>query len=295
VKQTKITGHSLANKLHTLLLFVGMLVLLAALGLTMGGIRGLLWAVILAIPTLLIGRHISPRLIARLYRARPLSPANAPGLYELLANLSQRAGLSAIPQLYYVPSHAMNAFSLGRREAAMIGVTDGMLRKLNTRELNGVLAHEVAHVQGNDARVVAFADLISRATALFSRLGQLLLLLNLPLLLLGMTTVPWFGIVLLLLAPTLSGLLQLAISRTREFEADLGAVQLVGDPVGLASALRKIEQQTNALRGMLVPGYHERGSSLLRTHPQTEQRVERLLALAENEPRQTRQAPVHTW
>jgi heat shock protein HtpX len=97
------------------------------------------------------------------------------------------------------------------------------------------------------------------------------------------------------LAPTLSGLLRLAISRTRELDADLGAVELVGDLVGLASALRKIEQHTNVLQGILSPGYHQRGPYLLRTHPQTEQRVDRLLALAKDEPLRTQQTLVHTW
>jgi len=295
VRQIKKTGRPLANKLQSWLLLIGMLVLLAVLGLTMGGFRGLIWTVILAVPALLLGRHLSPGLIARLFGARPLSPASAPGLYELLTDLSRRAGLSAIPQLYYVPSRTMNAFSLCSRDSAVIGITDGMLRRLNTRELTGVLAHEVAHVQRNDARVMTLANLISRATALLSRLGQLLLLLNLPLLVLGMATVPWLGVALLIFAPTLSGLLELALSRAREFDADLGAVQLVGDPTGLASALHKIERESNTLQSMLFPGYRDRGPSILRTHPETQQRIERLLELAEDQPLQTRQTPVHTW
>jgi heat shock protein HtpX len=288
-------GHALINKLHTTLLFAGMMLLFATLGLTLAGVWGLLGAIVLAVPTMLLGRHVSPRLIARFYGAQPLSADKAPGLYALLSELSQRAGLDATPQLYYVPSQAMNAFSLGRRDAAVIGITDGMLRQLNTQELTGVLAHEVAHVQRNDTRVMAFADLISRATALLSRLGQLLLLLNLPLLVLDMSTVPWIGVALLLLAPALSSLLQLALARAREFDADLGAVRLVGEPTGLAKALQKIERHSNELQRILFSGYHKNSPPILRTHPQTQQRVARLMALAQADPGPMHHDPACTW
>jgi heat shock protein HtpX len=143
-----------------------------------------------------------------------------------------------------------------------------------------VLAHEVTHIQHNDLRVMSFAHLIGRMTGVLSTLGQVLLFLNLPLLLFGRSPVSWLGVVLLLFAPTLSNLLQLALSRTREFDADLGAAQLTGDPVGLAMALKKMERfEENVLRQVFVPGYRTGDRSLLRTHPEMGERVRRLLEL----------------
>ena len=149
---------------------------------------------------------------------------------------------------------------------AAIGVTDGILRGLNMGELTGVLAHEISHIEHNDIRVMAFADVISRVTSLFSSFGQFLLFINFPLLLVGMRPFSWFAIILLIAAPTLSGLLQLAISRTREFDAEVGAVRLTGDAEGLASALQKLESyQANMFKRMLMPGHSSADPSTIPT------------------------------
>jgi heat shock protein HtpX len=148
------------------------------------------------------------------------------------------------------------------------------------RELAGVLAHELMHIVNQDTRLMAFADLASRITEFLSMAGQLLLLINLPLLLFGQTTLPWIPILLMLAAPTLSALAQLALSRSREYEADLGAAQLTEDPMGLASALNKLESPRHRLlERLLHPGPRIPDPSLLRTHPPTDERVERLMAL----------------
>jgi len=191
-----------------------------------------------------------------------------------------------MPRLYYIPDRMMNAFAVGSRDEAAIGLTEGLLRHLNRRELVGVLAHEISHIRHNDMRVMSVAALISHLTSLFSSFGQLLLFLNLPLLLFGRTTISWFAILLLLAAPLLSSLLQLALSRTREFEADLGAAHLTGDPEGLASALQKMAYyQDNLLKRIFMPGYKAPDPSLFRTHPKTDERVNRLRQLVvSNEP-----------
>jgi heat shock protein HtpX len=169
----------------------------------------------------------------------------------------------------------------GRRDDAAILVSDGLLRRLDWRELAAVLAHEIAHIAHDDIRVMALAELVSRITAALSLAGQLLLLLVLPALVLGMDGLPWFPILILLAAPTLSALVQLAVSRSREYEADRGAVELSGDPVALASALVKLEQTGSASREqLLLPGRRLPEPSLLRTHPPTAERVERLRDLA---------------
>ena len=159
-------------------------------------------------------------------------------------------------------------------------MTDGLLRELDPRELVGVLAHEVSHIRNNDLRVMGLADLFSRATGLLSFLGQLLLLLNLPLILIAEVAINWWAIALLVFAPSLSALAQLALSRTREFDADLNAARLTGDPDGLASALRKLEYiQGGWLERIFLPGRRAPQPSVLRTHPATDERVARLAQL----------------
>jgi heat shock protein HtpX len=217
----------------------------------------------------------------RLFRARRLTPSEAPALNQLIAELAQRAGLTRIPMLYYLPSDVMNAFTTGNREHAAIAISDGLLRRMEWREIAGVLAHELMHVVNDDTRLMAFADLTSRITGFLSVAGQMLLLINLPLMFFGETTLPWIPILLMLAAPTLSALAQLALSRSREYEADLGAVRLTGDPLGLASALNKLEPPRHRLlERLLHPGPRIPDPSLLRTHPSTEERVRRLMELS---------------
>jgi len=205
-----------------------------------------------------------------------------------MEELARRSGLARYPPLYYIPSSVMNAFTVGKRDNAAIGVTDGILRKLTLRELAGVLAHEISHLRNGDLRVMTLADVISRITANLSMIGQVLILINLPLFLMGRAHIPWIPLLLLLAAPTLSALMQLALSRTREFDADMGAVRLTGDPLGLASALEKMERYQGSLLGTIfAPGRRSPDPSLLRSHPHTEERIRRLLSLEE------RPAPAH--
>ena len=155
-----------------------------------------------------------------------------------------------------------------------------MFRTLSERELCGVLAHEVSHIRHNDIWVMGMADLFSRLTAIFSMIGQLLLILYVPVALFSDLTIHWLALLILIFAPTLSVLLQLALSRTREFDADLGAAELSGDRIGLASALQKIERhQGRFLEQIFLPGRRIPDPSLLRTHPATEERIRRLKEL----------------
>lgn len=216
----------------------------------------------------------------RMYGARPLNQEEAPVLWRALSELTARAGLASRPSLFYVPSRMLNAFAVGSRKRSAIAVTDSLLRQLEMRELLGVLAHEVSHIRNNDLWVMGLADLFSRATSLLSLLGQFLLLLNLPLILFSQITVNWLAILLLIFAPHMSALAQLALSRTREYDADLNAVRLTGDPEGLAHALAKIERvQGGWLERIILPGRRLPEPSLLRTHPATEERISRLMSL----------------
>ncbi|MDX1488367.1 MAG: zinc metalloprotease HtpX, partial [Acidiferrobacterales bacterium] len=243
-------------------------------------------AVIIGAVILLFGPRASPRLTLKLYGARPLHRVEAPDLYRLIAVLAERARLPRIPELYYVPTAPMNAFAVGTRSEPIITVTDGLLRNLSSRELTGVLAHELSHVRSNDMWVMTLADSVSRLTSWFSLMGQMLLFINLPLILFGGGGISWWAILLLIFAPMISVLLQLALSRTREFDADLDAAQITGDPIGLASALRKLDHyQGGLLRRLLVPGRRRAPDSwILSTHPSTEERIRRLAELAETQP-----------
>ncbi len=286
MKRERILEQKLRNLIHTAALFAGMLGLLALLGWVVAGPSGLAGLVAAGLLLLTAGMRVSPALILRLYGARPLAVEEAPGLYGILAELSRRAGLERAPRLFYIPTPMINAFTVGSREEAAVTVTAGLLENLNRRELVGVLAHEIAHVRHNDLRVLGLADLVSRATVFFSWMGQFLLLVNLPLWMAAGYNVPWLAVLLLIFAPTLTALLQLALSRSREFDADLGAVELTGDPRGLASALYKLETfQANLLERILLPGRRVPEPSLLRTHPATEERIRRLLELEGEAPR----------
>jgi heat shock protein HtpX len=185
----------------------------------------------------------------------------------------------------------LNAFAVGRREDAVIAVTDGMLRVLNLRELTGVLAHEISHIRNRDLWLMGIADLAGRLTRLMTLLGLALLLVNLPLWLGGVASVPWLLIPLLVFAPQITVLLQLALSRAREFDADLDAAGLTGDPDGLASALAKLERyQHGVWEQILLPGQRLPEPSVLRTHPPTAERIARLEALSGAPPLPTRDA-----
>ncbi len=272
--------HAWQNRLQSLFLLAVMACFLALLGWLLWGQDGVVILVSAGLAGVLLNSSISPRLVMLLYGASPVRPDQAPALWKALEVLSDRAELPAIPQMYYVPSQMLNAFAVGTRRHSAIAVTDGLVRQLDLRELVGVVAHEVSHVRNNDLWVMGLADMFSRTTSLLSLLGQFLLLLNLPLILLSKISVSWLAIFLLVFAPNLSALAQLALARTREFNADLNAARLTGDPDGLASALMKIERaQGGWLERVFMPGRRVPVPSLLRTHPETEERVRRLMEL----------------
>ncbi|MFN8444723.1 MAG: zinc metalloprotease HtpX [Caldilineaceae bacterium] len=285
MKENIVVNHDFQNRLHTVLLLLSMLALLGLLGWLIGGAGAIIWAVLLGAIAMFVTQRATPQTILRMYKAQPLSVQDAPALYQIVNELARRANLPSPPQLYYIPSAVLNAFAVGNRANSAIGLTDGLLRRLDLRELTGVLAHEMSHVRNHDMRVMGLADAISRVTSVFSSFGKFLLLFNLPLILMGRASISWWAILLLIIAPVLIGLLQLALSRTRELDADLDAVQLTHDPVGLSNALRKLEYYSqNWLQQILFPGAGVPGPSILRTHPHTADRLARLAELSDMEP-----------
>lgn len=271
--------HRALNTLHTWLLAGGSLALLAVTAWAIAGLTGLIYAVIFGGIMLTAARRISPTLVLRMYRAQPVTPQNFPAGYRLVDELAARAGLPATPKLHVIPSKVLNAFAVGRREDSAIAVTDALLRTMTLRELAGVLAHEMTHIVNEDIKVMSLADMVSRLTSALSMAGIFAILFNIS----GFFGhISWLGILAMVASPTVGGLLQLALSRTREFDADYGAALLTGDPDGLASALVKLEQTQNRLwESMVLPGGRIPDPSVLRTHPQTVQRVARLRALKE--------------
>lgn len=275
-------NHKLKNFFHTLALFVGMGVILSLVGFILAGIDGILWAAVLGVLILVISPNISPSFIFSMYGGRLLSANDAPGLYQITQELAARADLPAPPELYYLPSQLMNAFSVGTSANPAIGLSDSLLNTLSMREIIAVLAHEISHIQHNDVRVMTYADVLNRITNTLSLTGFLLIFLNLPLYFLGLVTISWFALGVLIVAPTIMSFLQLSLSRMKEFDADRQAVLLTGDPEGLAMALSKLEVYESSIFDILF-GRGHRGSipSVLRTHPDTEERIKRLLSLKE--------------
>jgi len=222
--------------------------------------------------------NVPPSYVMGLYRATAMDRRNGRDVYLILNELVARAGMAHTPTLHVVPSLTLNAFSVGTPDRAAIAITEGLLRRLTLRQMAGVLAHELSHIRNNDLRLLALADAMTRVMQLLSWLGLALVVYYLPQYVQGNTRIPWAGAFLLYLAPMLSTLLQLALSRTREFDADIDAVGLTGDSEGLASALGDIERNQGKIWEDLVFPNCRRTlePSLLRSHPATPDRLSRL-------------------
>lgn len=270
------------NRWENLLILTCMGGLLFLTGWLIFGPDAALWIGLGGVLLLVLGSNLSPGLALRLHGARPLAAHQSPELHGVVERLARKAGLATVPGLYRIPSRAPNAFAVGEEGNAAIAVTDGLLETMTLREMAGVLAHEVSHVMNGDVRAMALADNVRRLTHATSILGQLILLFSLPLILSGALEIHWIWLGLLVLAPSLSALMQLALSRNREFRADLDAAQLTGDPEGLASALNKLERQARGW-GRLF-GYAREPAEMLRSHPKSEERIERLLSLVKTVP-----------
>lgn len=271
--------HAFINRLQSVLLFSFMAGFLALVGYLVGGRDGLVSLAVLGLLLWFMNPVAAPWLVLRLYRARPLRPGDVPTLHALLRELSRQAELPTLPTLHYVPSPLVNAFTVGGVRNVAIALTEGLLLTLDGREIAGVLAHEISHIRNGDLRVMGLADLISRLTSFLSLFGQILVLVNLPLWWWSDIRVNWWAIALLVFAPQITMLAQLGLSRTREYDADLNAALLTGDPEGLASALVKIERGGRRWFDVLLPGFGVPEPSWLRTHPPMEERIRRLLTL----------------
>ncbi len=264
---------------QSIFLMIVMIVFVAALGFLMWGIVGLVFLLISFLIISLIKPDIPPSLIMHVLGAEKLDLNDIPQLNAVFLQLVHRSQLKSISHIYYLPNNMVNSFATGTPYNSAIAITDGLLKVLSFREITGVLAHEISHIQSNDISIMWLGDAFSRMTSLLSLIGQLLLLLNFPLIILGQVRISWLLIFILVLAPLVSTLAQLGLSRAREYEADYNAAILTGDPEGLASAIIKINNiQYGWFKRILMPGRGIPEPSLFRTHPSTDERVRRLLS-----------------
>ncbi|MGM0985245.1 MAG: zinc metalloprotease HtpX [Pseudomonadota bacterium] len=269
------------NSLQTLLIMGGLALVLAVPGYLLAGGPGIVVSLGVVVAVALAGSWVPARYVLAEAGAGLLDRHQAPRLYRLLDTLYQRAGLTQPPQLFYAPSPELNAFAVGTRHDGGIAVTDGLMRTLTLRQLAGVLAHEVSHLRHGDTRVMSMAAAMTRLTLWLTTVLQISLLLMLPMILAGDVRLPWSLLLVVAFAPTLSTLLQLALSRNREYTADLDAVSLTGDPEGLASALNVLEHYQGRWLATLFGRHPPAGLDWLRTHPPTDERVRRLMSVNE--------------
>jgi heat shock protein HtpX len=280
--------HRLRNGLRTAILLGGLTALFIAAGAALGGSRGVVIAFGLSV-LMNAGTYFwSDKLALRAMGARPVSEAEAPWLYEMVREL---VGNRPMPRIYVSPARQPNAFATGRNpQHAAICVTEGILQILDPRELRAVLAHELSHVYNRDILIAGIAATLAGALTALAHLAYLL-----PF---GSSDdddggSPLAALLMLIVGPLAAGLIQLAISRSREFQADASGAELAGDPIALARALEKIERGVQAAPLPPDPSLTPRAhlmianpfaggglASLFRTHPPTAERIRRLQQLA---------------
>ncbi len=277
------------NWFKTALLMAGIVALFGAIGAVIGGERGMLIALMIGGAMNFFAYWFSDAMVLRLYNAQAVDETSAPQLYRIVQELAARAGLP-MPRVYLIDEDQPNAFATGRNpHHAAVAATTGILRLLTPRELRGVLAHELAHVQHRDILISTVSATIAGAISTLANFGMFF----------GRSNDereggnPILAILVLIMAPIAAMLIQLAISRTREFGADRGGAEVSGDPHALADALAKIDAYA---RGIPLPTAEAHPATaqmmiinplsggglqgLFSTHPPTEERIARLRAMA---------------
>lgn len=280
-----VLAHKLAREQQRLyliswLLLASLIGLVLLMGWIVAGWMGALWSGGLALGTMVIGRKIPVEMLMKLHGGQKINAGQAPEMVQVLEVLSRRAGLKRRPDLYYLPRNVANAFTIGNHNHSGVAVSDLMFKLLHPREMIGVLAHEVAHLKHGDVSLMGQAESMLQLLRVMCLMASGFLLLQYPLLTQAGIAFPWLTLVALLALPVVGRLLQLSLSRTREFAADLGAVSLTGDALGLASALKKIDDLSLSWWQRLMGVKPSPEGDLWRTHPLTEKRIQRLRSIA---------------
>ena len=277
------------NNLKVFVLLAGLSALFVAIGGAVGGQTGALLALLFAGGMNFFMYWSSSRMVLRAYRAQVVTEREAPELYAMVDRLRQRAGLP-MPTVAVAPHDQPNAFATGRNpEHAVVCVTEGLVRLVSTDELEGVIAHELAHIKNHDMLLSTIAATMAAAISNIAQFGFFFGGMNSD----DEGGSPIAGLAMMILAPIAAMLIQFAISRQREFKADAVGAQISGRPLALASALQKLEMGAQRIPMQVSPAvaplaqvnplaaFKGRGmASLFSTHPSTADRVARLQALA---------------
>jgi heat shock protein HtpX len=280
------------NTVKTIGLMVFMTLLLVFVGAAIGGRGGMVMAFALAVIMNFGAYWFSDKIVLRMYKAQPVTEAQAPELHAIVRTLVQKAGMP-MPKVYIMPEETPNAFATGRNpEHAVVAVTQGIMRLLSREELTGVIAHELAHIKHRDMLTGTIVATIAGAISMLAQMAQWAMIFG------GGRRdsddeggSPIAALVMMIVAPIAAMIVQMAISRTREFEADKGGAQIAGHPSGLANALLKLEKGAQ-----IVPMHDAKpatahmfivnpltGGGLLKlfsTHPPIAERVKRLNEMA---------------
>jgi heat shock protein HtpX len=277
------------NTTKTIVLMVGLTVLLVFLGGAFGGRQGMIFAFIFALATNMISYWFSDKIVLRMYGAQEATEAEAPMLWGVTHDLALKMNMP-MPKVYLIPSESPNAFATGRNpKHAAVAATQGILRMLTREELEGVMAHELGHVRNRDILIGTIAAAIAGAISMLAYMAQWAMIFG------GFggrrnddegSGGMIGGILMIILAPIAAGLIQMAISRSREYEADATGARICGNPLWLANALRKLQVGSQrvplnanpATAHMFIVNPLRGGGlgSLFSTHPPLEDRIARL-------------------
>jgi heat shock protein HtpX len=277
------------NMMKTAILMAAITALFMAIGGMIGGRAGMMVALLVAVGMNFFSYWFSDQMVLKMYNAREVDAQSAPQFYAMVQDLARRAQLP-MPRVYLINESAPNAFATGRNpEHAAVAATTGILNVLSDRELRGVMAHELAHVKHRDILISTVSATMAGAISMLANFATFFGGRDSE----GRPSNPLAGIAVAILAPLAASLIQMAISRAREFEADRGGAEISGDPQALASALEKIHRYAQGIPMDAAEAHPETAQmmiinpvsagglrGLFSTHPATEERVARLMALA---------------
>jgi len=277
------------NMMKTAILMAAITALFMAIGAMIGGRAGMMLALVVALGMNFFSYWFSDKMVLKMYNAREVNATTAPRFYAMVKELADRAQLP-MPKVYLIDEAAPNAFATGRNpEHAAVAATTGIIDLLNERELRGVMAHELAHVKHRDILISTISATMAGAISMLANFAMFFGGRDEE----GRPTNPIAGIAVAILAPLAASVIQMAISRAREFEADRGGAEISGDPAALASALDKIHRYAQGIplgpaeahpetAQMMIMNPLSGGGlrGLFSTHPATEERIARLMEMA---------------
>ncbi len=275
------------NTLRTGILMAAMTGLFLTVGFLLGGTGGMAIALVIAVAMNAFAYWNADKMVLRMYHARPVDKQAAPTLVGIVEQLARNAELP-MPKVYIIDDPQPNAFATGRNpENAAVAATTGLLKRLSAEEVAGVMAHELAHVKNRDTLTMTITATIAGAISMLANFGLFFGdNRNNPLGIVG-------AILVMILAPLAAGLVQMAISRTREYAADRGGAEICGHPLWLAAALEKIDRAARSIDNntaennpatahmfIINPLHSHRVDNLFTTHPRTQNRIQRLREMA---------------